>query len=1080
MAGLIAAALLPLFVLWATYVPTADDVRLYFDQAQKFYASGAYDQAIEKYEEISRLKSRFLRFDRIEVEVGEIRTPVRDVSVYQIGNSYLKMAQEEAEAAKRARSPKDKEKRLALAQEYFGKAAYYFTRTASEAKSEKLRVLAQNQLISSYYESENYDKAVEEAEKLIIEYPNSRFVEDALYNMAWSYYELKDYDRAIEKFSELIERFPVGYRADRALFQIGECYYDQGRYAEAIGYYQKLVDQKGIENVTEKDIMQMRREKLRRLVEETVLELVAKAQIKVGDCYAKIGELDKATEAYERVITHFSSERGFVEDTYIRMADMYLERGDLNGAIRVYKQAIDRSPDQLFKAKMQFLLAKRYYDSGYYSKAIDEYRLYIDAYSEVASFAGFPVDNAMYKIGRAFYEIGQKYSSEGQDELAKENYRKAISEYRRILSKYPEGDMVVAAKFNIALCNQMIWEEGSIAEAIDGFKGIVEEHPGSEYVLGSLFQMGRIYYKLQKYDEALDVYRSIIASYPDSPLINSAYFEMGLCFKDKGDSDNAVVTLLKVDSKSDLFEKSRLEVGEILIRNKRYADAIGVIEEALKFVSDPEVASKYRYSLGRAYSGEERYEDAIREFTFVIENSPDEKLVEGSLYGRGVAYFTLERYPKAEEDFRRLVSETDNKALRKSSEKMLGMARIKLHKERDALENYRSLADSATDPFEKADYLLLLDELYYGLEEYPKVVEVSRMILSLDFEDTKAERPYFLKEKAYYLMADSYNRMNSFEDVIAVANEGLNSYPSSYYSADMLFLLGAAYFRTDDYESAISTFDRFLSEYPRDQRAVYAYYYMGYSYFNIGDYERSSDVFAKAVERYPDSDVAAEMSFRAGESFFNLGEYERAIDFYSLILRNYRSSPEADDALYNTAWAHLEMGNKEEALSNFRALLKEFPDSEFAPSVQFTLGDFYYNEQEYRKALEEYENVLRKYPDSEIAGKVPEIMKELREIVAYLDYEKALEVFNSAVADKDEDKFKQAISMFQEIVDKHRGTESEIGALNNMGICYEYLGRWQEASDAFGRVLAKEGIENNLEAYNFAKVHKDWIEVNRL
>jgi len=56
---------------------------------------------------------------------------------------------------------------------------------------------------------------------------------------------------------------------------------------------------------------------------------------------------------------------------------------------------------------MQFLLAKRYYDNGYYSKAANEYRIYIKAYSEVASLARYPVNTATYKVGRAFYELGQ-------------------------------------------------------------------------------------------------------------------------------------------------------------------------------------------------------------------------------------------------------------------------------------------------------------------------------------------------------------------------------------------------------------------------------------------------------------------------------------------------------------------------------------------------------------------------------------------------------------------------------------------------------------------------------------------------
>ena len=80
------------------------------------------------------------------------------------------------------------------------------------------------------------------------------------------------------------------------------------------------------------------------------------------------------------------------------------------------------------------------------------------------------------------------------------------------------------------------------------------------------------------------------------------------------------------------------------------------------------------------------------------------------------------------------------------------------------------------------------------------------------------------------------------------------------------------------------------------------------------------------------------------------------------------------------------------------------------------------------------------------------------------------------------DFYRQAAVIFNNVVEKYPYTESEIGAYSNMGICYEALTEWQNASDAYDQVMKRyeEGAMVGIEAYNFARMHKDYIKANRL
>ena len=71
--------------------PTAEEMVASFAEAQRFYAEGAYDQAIERYVQVAKVHSRVLDAAVIQVEVGEDSFPVQEAALYQTGNAHSKL-----------------------------------------------------------------------------------------------------------------------------------------------------------------------------------------------------------------------------------------------------------------------------------------------------------------------------------------------------------------------------------------------------------------------------------------------------------------------------------------------------------------------------------------------------------------------------------------------------------------------------------------------------------------------------------------------------------------------------------------------------------------------------------------------------------------------------------------------------------------------------------------------------------------------------------------------------------------------------------------------------------------------------
>ena len=1064
---------------WTRYVPTAEDLLASFQEAQRFYGAEAYDQAVEQYEKVGQVHSALLHVEEVTVTVGEITAPVTEAALYQSGNAYFKMAQEALRKVGRGESAADREKAEREAQTFLERAVEFFERVESEATAQGLGVLAQSRLVTTWYEAKDYEQTIVEAQTLISKYPDSKFVENAMYDIAWSHFEQDDYESSIRAFEALIRHSPTGFRADRALFQIAECYYLQSGYEKAIGYYDQLVARANVYGLTERDLMKMRREKLAGLVDETALELAAKAQLKIGDGFSRLGQLDKATEAFERVITLFSAERGFVEEGYRRLADMYYEKGNLEQSIQTYKDAIDRVRDRFFQARMQAQIARRYSESGRFDEAIDEYEVYIKGYDDVAVRAGFPVDEAEYNIGRAHYDKGQQALAASRRPAAAALFREAVSRYESTLNAWPGTRLQVDLQFNIALCRQFMGDESSTARALEGFRGIISDFPDHPLVESSLFQVARIFYDQQAYAEALKTYGELLRRFPDSPQASMAHFERGVCHRDQGQEAEAVEAFLMVQAGSPLFADARVAAGEILIRRQAYSRTLDIMDEALASAATSEVRTRYLYIKAKAHTGEKAYERAAEDFSGVIDGARDQpRMLVSSLYARGTALLSLGRHGEADRDFERVVEEADDPVLQRAGRRMLGLSLIQQGRELEASRNYEALAAQATDPQEKAEYLLLLAELYHGLKAWEQVVRISREIVEVS--GGKPEGGDAIEEKALFLLGDACNRLEDYAALIETYKEALRRYPGSIYAPDMTFALGLGYMQTGRPEEAATEFDRFLERHAGDANTSHALYYLGHIRSGRREFGPAIVAFERLVAEFPGHEAAGDAWFRIGESYFNLGKYEEALRAYRTVADDWPGA-EQDDALYSSAWVYMELGRGEEATASLGRLVAEFPGSELAASAKFTIGDYHYNEGRYEEALEAYVGLVNDHPDDELAAEVPKLIADLREAVAFTRFQKIAVDFRQAMANEDEESLRRILSHMGELVEEYPGTETELGVLNNMGITYESLNEWKEAVGVYDRVIARhEEGTGTPDAYQFARQHRDWIVANRL
>jgi len=1067
--------------IFAFRSPTEEELVASFGEAQRFYAEGAYDQAIERYEEVSQVRSRILDAERIQVTVGEDGYPVQEASAYQIGNAQGKLYADYGRFAVEAPTAARREQYRLQADSAFVAATRAFERVIEDASSEALRGQAHGRLIELYFEAGRYEDVIEASTRLIEEYGDRSYALVGHYNLGWAHFELGQYQQAVTAFDALIAGFPTGYRADRSLFQIGESYMAMEEYGQAIEYYQQLVERQRIDQLSEAELLRMKREKLAGLVDETALELAAKAEIRVGTCYARLGEYDQGIQAYRRVISLFNSERGLVEEAYLRMADLYEDKGDTEGAVSTYREAIDETSDRTLKGRIQYALAERLFSQGRYEEAVTEYRVYARGYGDIALSTGFPMARVRYRIGSAYQQLGQARLEAGERAESIPLIAMAIAQYDSLLEG--EGSQYrLDARYNRAVALQMGGDDGGLQSAAEEYRALIGEGRDESYRERSMLQLAEVHFTRGEYADAARQARELLDEYPDTELADQAYMRLGLALQLVGeDPSEAVAAFQAVPTGSPLFARAMMGAGHVLLSTGQYDRAIEELARGLA-VGEASQKAGFHYLIGQSHLGDQAYAEAIRHFTMALESDPEPSLTEGLHLSRGNAALLVEDFALGEADFRWIVDHVQDLERLAYARDALAMSYLKQNRGQAAIEVLDDMLAAAAGPQEQAGLLGRMVSLYYDRDDYGQTVRLARRLLSLDFADARAAgQPYGQKEKAAFLIGDCLLRQQQPGEAVAAMEEFLRKYPDSFFATNTRLNLATHHFAQGDLDAAKVVFERLEQEDLPPEQAFMVAFYLANTYYSLREFGSARGVFAELLANHPQVRELPDILFGLAESLYQLGDFGEAVSLYRRVLREYPRDPAADDAQYNLAWCQIELAQEDEAMASFGRLLERYPGSEFAASAQFTFGDYAYNQGQYREAVEAYSSVIREYPDAPVAAQVPRLLTELNEALAYQEYEVALALMDSAEASKDDAYFERAVDVFEEVRSKYPNTESEVGSLSNMGVCLEGLGRWRDAVQAYDQVIELyESKRATREAFQFAKAHRDWIVSTRL
>ena len=213
----------------------------------------------------------------------------------------------------------------------------------------------------SYYNDQDYVNAIIEFEKLLNDFPNSIYADDAQYYLALSYKHLYYYNSAILEFENLLSVYTYSAFADDAQFNIGDCYYALGNYSQAQIEYQKVID-----NYPNSDLADV-------------------SQYSMSHSYLKLELYSAAISSFQKVVINYPSSE-FADDAQFYIGYCSVELEDFVEAIIEFKKVIENYPQGTWPDGRSIPAVTQFYIGWCYEKledwinAIKAYQKVIDNY----------------------------------------------------------------------------------------------------------------------------------------------------------------------------------------------------------------------------------------------------------------------------------------------------------------------------------------------------------------------------------------------------------------------------------------------------------------------------------------------------------------------------------------------------------------------------------------------------------------------------------------------------------------------------------------------------------------------------
>jgi len=376
-----------------------------------------------------------------------------------------------------------------------------------------------------------FKRSLEKAVIVARDYPDSRWVDDALFLIAMNYYWMENYDKARVQFEGFIEHFPDSRFIEEARYYHALTLIELGKYSDG--------------RVALQEMFSSRR-------------FGRRARFAWAEAFKREEDWEGARRAFREFLELYPHGET-AHAARLHLAEIELAGGDTLSAITTYERYVRRAETSKENYERMLTLAELYYLEGHYAAArrtlkktkgrytdIDQKSDLLAAKIELAEGDSARAEKLLAKIpygdsrAEAFFILASMYELQGRYPSALAYYdtvatRERRSDYARLAerkktlleARIPRSDstdttLIDPAKEQFLLAETYFLSFADFERALEEYSKVVEEYPESQYAPKALY--GMAFLRRYKLNDSLwhrDLER-LMERYPQSTAAEEA------------------------------------------------------------------------------------------------------------------------------------------------------------------------------------------------------------------------------------------------------------------------------------------------------------------------------------------------------------------------------------------------------------------------------------------------------------------------------------------------------------------------------------------------------------------------------
>ena len=455
-------------------------------------------------------------------------------------------------------------------------------------------------------QTRKYNEAVNSFDRLLTQYPSSRYAEDGLLRKGAAQYYSQDLDAARETLLQFVEKYPNGNSLDQAYFFLGEIENLSGNYELALNYF-KLAD----ENTTLQDIHNG-------------------VAFSSGTIYEMLQRYDDMVALFQAYIDRFG-EQGRLTDAVLQLGRAYEYLRQPNQMLALYREFINKYAGDPYKHGVDALIES--YAEKYISNKttllntvafLDALDQDIEFRTNIVTDRGFlfeyfytrpELDQTLYNRLRNYPQFGEWLVND----LSPIDPVTAI--YREQLAEYPAESPI---EFFQKLLAQFIVDKQRIAQTrmlMGLYRSEVEVAPRKSYDSDFLDEVSPLmllyiadYSRTHRLEFAVEAWNKVLSTYPDDDAAIVAYMRLADVSAQRGDEAAALdylEAIVKQFPGTPKLPAVILRQGELLSSMGRGDEAREKYQYILRVPSWRGIIhARALFQTGEAYMAEQKYAEA--------------------------------------------------------------------------------------------------------------------------------------------------------------------------------------------------------------------------------------------------------------------------------------------------------------------------------------------------------------------------------------------------------------------------------------------------------------------------------------